>query len=206
MRVHVLYFAGVRQAVSTREESLSLPEGASLDQLWTALAGRHPEISGWKGRLKLAVNEEFAEGRTPLKEGDVVALLPPVSGGSPRARLEEAPLNPAGLAGEISGRGEGACVTFTGIVRPIEKGAPIRALSYEAYPPMAARKLEAVCDEARARFPILEIRISHRQGDVPAGQIAVAIVVTSERREAALAACRFAIERVKEIVPIWKIS
>ncbi len=206
MRVRVLYFAGLRQATGTGEEILTIRDGVSAGDLWKTLESRHADLVPWRARLKIAVNEEFASEETPLQEGDVVALLPPVSGGSGRARIERAPLNAQRLAAEITGHGAGACVTFTGIVRPDEKGTPIRSLTYEIYPGMAEKKLEAVCDETLARFPIREIRIGHRHGEIPAGEAALAIAVASERREAAFEACRFAVERLKEIVPIWKIA
>lgn len=202
MRVTVLFFAGVRETLATSGEPVDLPAGSDVGALWQALARKHPDLSRWEGRLKIAVDEEFATPETPLAEGSVVALLPPVSGGTGRARLTAEPLRPESLMQDVPGAG--ACVTFAGTVRPTENGVPVLGLRYEAYTPMAERKLEAVCDEALARFPVLDIRISHRHGMVSAGEHAVLVIVWSERRDAAFDAARFAIERVKEIVPIWK--
>lgn len=204
VRVSVLYFAGVRQEIGRPGEAFDLTPGASVETLWRVLVERHPALLPWEGRLQIAVNEEFARRETPLADGSVVAILPPVSGGAGRARLSTEPLRLDALLAELAGRGEGARVTFAGTVRPSEKGAPIAGLRYEVYASMAARKLEEVCDEALARFPILDIRIAHRQGFVPAGEDAVAIAVSAEHRAAAFDAARYAIERVKEIVPIWK--
>lgn len=204
MRVSVLYFAGVRQGIGRSEEAVDLPPGASVGTLWRTLAERHPELLRWEGRLQIAVNEEFARRETPLADGSVVAILPPVSGGAGRARLSAEPLRMDALLAEIAGRGEGARVTFAGTVRPSEDGRPIAGLRYEVYASMAARKLEEVCEEALARFAILDIRIAHREGLVPAGEDAVAIAVSAEHRAAAFDAARYAIERVKEVVPIWK--
>ncbi len=202
MRVTVLFFAGVRQALGISSEPFDLPEGSRVGALWQVLSERHPPLARWEDRLKIAVNEEFADRSTPLAEGSVVALLPPVSGGAGRAVLTSEPLRPESLLRDVPGAG--ACVTFAGTVRPAENGVPIQGLRYEAYTAMAERKLEAVCDEALARFPLLDIRIVHRHGVVPAGANAVLVAAWSERRDAAFDAARFAIERIKEIVPIWK--
>lgn len=204
MRVEVLYFAGLRQALGLSRETVSLPAGASVAALHRLLEEKHPPLVPWRDRIRVAVNEAFAVPETPLSNGDTVALLPPLSGGAPRAWIVEEPIDPLALLAGAAADGSGACVTFTGIVRPTEKGERIAALEYEIYPGMAERQLDAVCAETMRRFPIQDVRIVHRCGNVPAGAAAVAIAVWSERREAAFDACRFAIERLKEIVPIWK--
>ena len=110
------------------------------------------------------------------------------------------------LARRILGKGEGALATFEGIVRPEGPAAEHGHLDYDAYGPMAERKLAQVAGEARRRFPILDIAIAHRHGPVPVGEVAVAIAVTAKHRKASFEACAFAIDRVKEIVPIWKMG
>lgn len=204
MRVRVLYFAACRQAAGTGEEEVDLPAPPTVAGLWSALLARHPSLAGWEGKAKIAVDEELAGPDAPLRGGETVAVLPPLSGGMPEAALVDGPVSAAELAGALSRQGGGAVATFEGIVRPREGDRAIAGLRYEVYETMALRKLQEVAREAMERFRLIDVRIAHRRGFVPAGEAAVAIAVAAERREAAFEACRFAIERLKEIVPIWK--
>ncbi len=120
--------------------------------------------------------------------------------------LTEAPVSAEALARALGGNGEGAVVTFEGVVRPEGPAASAGHLDYDAYAPMAERKLSEVEAEARSRFGILAIAIAHRHGPVPVGEAAVAIAVCSRHRREAFEACAFAIDRIKQIVPIWKMG
>ncbi len=123
-----------------------------------------------------------------------------------RILLTEGKVGTDTLVRELSGHGEGAMATFEGIVRPEGPAAVSGHLDYDAYAPMAEAKLGQVAAEARRRFGILDVSIAHRHGPVPVGEVAVAIAVASKHRKEAFAACAFAIDRVKEIVPIWKMG
>ncbi len=120
--------------------------------------------------------------------------------------LTKGRINAEALAKALSGRGEGAVATFEGVVRPEGPAAENGHLDYDAYAPMAEAKLKQVVEEAVARFKVLDVSIAHRHGAVPVGEVAVAIAVVSKHRQEAFAACAFAIDRVKEIVPIWKMG
>lgn len=120
--------------------------------------------------------------------------------------LTTSPVSADALAKTLAGRGEGALVTFEGIVRPEGEAARLGRLDYDAYAPMAEAKLAQVLAEARARFDILDIAIAHRHGPVKVGEVAVAIAAAALHRKAAFEAASFAIDRVKQIVPIWKMQ
>lgn len=106
---------------------------------------------------------------------------------------------------EVVSRGDtGAVVTFVGTTRDHNVGRRVHRLEYEAYPEMAEREMERIAEEAKKRFAVSEVAIAHRIGTVEIGEASVAIAVSAAHRGAAFDACRFAIDRLKEIVPIWK--
>ena len=103
-----------------------------------------------------------------------------------------------------AGAGSGAVATFTGLVRDHNQGRRVRFLEYEAYEPLAVRALERIVEEARGHWPSVRLAIHHRIGRLEIGEASVIIAAMSPHRADAFAACRYAIERVKQIVPIWK--
>ncbi len=141
---------------------------------------------------------------TALADGDEVAFLPPVAGGAGRCVLSEAPLDPAAVVARVSGPNAGGLVTFSGAVRDHARGQRIRHLEYEAYPGMAEREMEKVCDEAEKRWPGVRVAIAHRVGRLEIGDLAVVVAVAAPHRAEAFEAARFAIDTLKETVPIWK--
>jgi molybdopterin synthase catalytic subunit len=116
------------------------------------------------------------------------------------------PLDLQALTRELAGTGsgEGAVATFTGLVRDHNQDRRVRFLEYEAYEPLAVRALARIVDEARAAWPAVRLAIHHRTGRLEIGEASVIIVATAPHRADAFSACRYAIERVKQIVPIWK--
>ncbi len=119
-------------------------------------------------------------------------------------RIVEEPIDLAALVRLVADPGAGAVVTFSGTTRNESGGRPVRSLTYEAYPEMAERKLGEIGREARERHEILRIAIHHRVGTLPVGEVSVGIAVSAPHRAPAFAACRFAIERIKEDLPVWK--
>jgi molybdopterin synthase catalytic subunit len=158
------------------------------------------------GALLLAVNQEFARGSTPLHDGDEVAFIPPVSGGGGNDffRITRSPIAVSDLAKQLRAPQDGAVVVFEGIVRNHSRGRATLYLEYEGYEPMAIRKMEELGYETKQKFAIDGIGVIHRLGRLEIGETSVAIIVTAEHRRAAFAACRYAIDRLKQIVPIWK--
>jgi molybdopterin converting factor subunit 1 len=206
MKVQVLFFGLVHDLTGFDREQVELPEGESLEGLWRRYALRFPPLRELTGSVLLAVNQEIAERSCPLRDGDEVAVMPPVSGGAGEDlfRLTREAIPTAVLAGELKAPEDGAVVVFEGIVRNYGHGKRTRRLEYEAYEPMAIRKMQEIGQEAKEKFHIDRIGMIHRLGRVEIGETSVAIVVTSAHRPAAFEACQYAIDRLKQVVPIWK--
>lgn len=113
-------------------------------------------------------------------------------------------LDPGVLLKIVDARGTGAVASFLGLVRDHNQGRRVLHLVYEAYEPLADRALQHIVDEARGQWPSALLAIHHRIGRLEVGEVSVAIAAASPHRAAAFAACRYAIERIKQIVPIWK--
>jgi len=203
MQVRVLYFAVVRERLKRDEESLELPAGASVAAAWSALVAAHAELASLGAVVKIAVNEEIAPSERVLVDGDVLALIPPVAGGSGLFRLSDEPLQLDEVVRAVGGDEQGGLVTFTGVVRRQSRGKRIVRLEYEAYRPMAERVLARLGAELAGEFGV-RVAIVHRVGALAVGELAVVIAVSAPHRAAAFDACRAAIDRLKESVPIWK--
>ena len=150
------------------------------------------------------MNREYVEGTRVLAEGDEVALIPPVSGGVDLYEITEAPLSLDALVKAVGQNTSGAVASFLGIVREFARGRQVQYLEYDAYPEMATAAMRQIGDEIRTRWPVDTIAIVHRIGRLTIGEASVAIAISSAHRHEALEACAYAIERLKEIVPIWK--
>ncbi len=194
MKVTVRLFAGLRERAGWSSREL---EAASVADVWAALdLGDEPE------GLLYAVNKEYAERDRALADGDEVALIPPVSGGA--FLLSDGPLSLDAAVAEVASADAGAIATFTGTVRRASRGRDVQYLEYEAYEGMAEQTMAALAEELRARHDLLEVAIHHRVGRVEIGEPSVVIAVAAAHRAAALAACREAIDTLKQTVPLWK--
>ena len=204
MRVRVLYFAVVRERLGRDEETLELADGADVRAAWAELERRHPELGALRSVVKLAVNEEFAPLERGLAEGDVIALIPPVAGGAGLFRVSDEPLSLDEVVRAVTVEEHGGVVTFSGVVRRQSRGKRIVRLEYEAYRPMAERKLAEIGAQLAEEQPGVRVAIVHRVGKLAVGDVAVVIAASAPHRAAAFEACRAAIDRLKESVPIWK--
>jgi len=206
MQIKVLFFAVTRDLTGLQQDLTEFPEGANLDALWGRYATRFPRLNDLSGALVLAVNQEVADRARALKDGDEVAFLPPVSGGSNSDYflLTHSPIPTADLVRQQIASQDGAVVVFEGVVRNNSRGRKTLHLEYEAYEPMAIRKMEEIGAEVRRKFEIDHIGMMHRLGRLEIGETSVAIIVTSAHRGPAFGACQFAIDRLKQVVPIWK--
>jgi molybdopterin synthase catalytic subunit len=204
VRVAVKLFGAVREGIGEKELSVALPEGARVRDLVALLARDHEVVDRLGERLATSVNLEVVPRETVLRDGDEVALLPPVAGGAGRCWLSERPLDAAAVSARVSGPGMGGIVVFVGAVRDEARGRAIRHLEYEAYPGMAEREMERIADEAAGRWPGARVAIAHRTGRLEIGEVAVVVAAAAPHRAEAFAACRFAIDTLKERVPIWK--
>jgi len=164
----------------------------------------HPALRPLLPSLKIAVNHEYVDAERILTEEDEVALIPPVSGGVDVFEIVGSPLSLDALATAVGRTTSGAIATFLGVVRGRSRGREVSYLEYDAYPEMALAKMRQIGEEIRARWPVDCVAIVHRVGRLEVGDASVAIAVSSPHRREALQACAHAIERLKEIVPIWK--
>lgn len=207
MQVTVRLFGSLREATGAKELAVRLPDGARLGELAALLAREHPAFASMEPKLRAAVNHEVAERDQPLSDGDEVAFLPPVAGGSaaaPRCTISERALDVGAVVARVVGPDAGGIVTFVGTVRDASRGHAIRHLEYEAYPGMAEREMEKIADAAAAQWPGARVAMAHRTGHLAIGEIAVVIAASAPHRAEAFAACRYAIDTLKQQVPIWK--
>ena len=204
MTVRVRVFASVREILGRAEVVVEVPEGATAGSVLDRLIADYPTLRGLAPVLRLAVNQEYAEGSRALAVGDEVAVLPPVSGGADLYEVTVERLALARLVEAVSRNTSGAVASFLGVVREFARGRQVHYLEYDAYPEMATATMRQIGAEIRARWPVDGIAIVHRTGRLAIGEASVAIAVASAHRHEALQACAYAIERLKEIVPIWK--
>jgi molybdopterin synthase catalytic subunit len=195
MHVTVRLFAGLRERAGTGK--LELDDVTTVADVWPALGlGDEP------GGLLYAVNRAYVEQTHELHDGDEVAVIPPVSGGSFRISAE--PLDVAAVIAEASDDEAGAVASFVGTVRRHSRGRTVIYLEYEAFEEMAEPMLRALADELTAKHSLSKVAIHHRVGRVEIGEPSVAISISAPHRGAALAACTEAIDTLKETIPLWK--
>lgn len=202
MRVTVRCFAQLRELATDRCE-LALADGSSVADAWAAVAARYPAIEPHRRYVRAARNSVYAPWDEPLADDDVIAFLPPVSGGATTA-LAAGPIDVTALERAVADAGTGAVVTFVGRARErADDGREVVELEYEVYPEMAESVLVEIAVEAEGRWDV-RVAVTHRHGVVPIGEAAVAIVTASMHRAEAYEASRFVIEAIKERLPIWK--
>jgi molybdopterin synthase catalytic subunit len=206
MKVNILFFGPARELTGFEREQVEIAPGETVGELQARYESRFPRLRGMSGSLLAAVNQEVAERSHVLQDGDEVAFLPPVSGGAEEDfyRITREPISTQELADQLKAPEDGAIVIFEGIVRNHSRGRKTVYLEYEAYEPMAVRKLEEIGREAKEKFAIHHLGIIHRVGRLEIGETSVVIVVSAAHRSPAFAACHYALERLKQIVPIWK--
>jgi MoaE-MoaD fusion protein len=194
MTVRVRLFAGLRERAGWAQREIDV---SSVAEVWPAL-----DLGDEPNGLLYAVNKEYATRDQALADGDEVALIPPVSGGA--FLLSEEPLSLERVVEEVRDDEAGAIATFTGTTRIHSRNRIVTHLDYEAYEGMAERVMAEIADGLRARYELRAIAIHHRIGRVGIGETSVVIAVSAAHREAALAACKDAIDELKERVPLWK--
>ena len=208
MELQVKLFATLRDRAGSAHVNVDLPDEATVSVLLDRLAAAQPQLAPTIATCVVAVNQEFAFGSTPIRSGDEVALFPPVSGGSfpEMLRITAGPIDLNELVAAVTLPSTGAVCTFTGTVRGVSSDHATAQLHYEAYTPMAEAKLKQVADEIRARWPLVQgIAIVQRVGRLNVGEFTVLIAVSAGHRDQGVfEAARYGIDRLKEIVPVWK--
>ncbi len=204
MKVTIRYFAAIREAVGRSTETRDVPDAFTAGDLIDSIIASHPAVQALQRTSRVMINHVYAERGRPLREGDEIALIPPVSGGSGEFAVTEQPIDMQALSERVASSRAGAIATFAGAVRDHARGRGVMVLEYEAYPEAAEKALEQIGDEIRERWDVEGVAIVHRTGRLSIGEISVGIAVSSAHRAEAFDACRHAIERIKQIVPIWK--
>jgi len=203
MLVHARCFAVLRELSAARCD-LDLPDGASVDDAWSALAARFPVLAPHRPFVRAARNAAYVRWEAVLADGDEVAFLPPVSGGAGLTGLTDWPIDVGSLERSVAADTDGALVTFVGRARNrADDERNVIELEYEAFAPMAESVLAEIAAEATERWQAT-VAVVHRTGLVRIGEAAVAIVTAAPHRAEAYEANRFVIEAIKERLPIWK--
>lgn len=229
MEISIRAFASYREAIGSPRVLVEVPADATPDVVWQHLADRFPRLQRLPRPFAFAINDEYVDAATPLRARDELVLIPPVSGGSdeptrptqptqptqpkqpaqppqliPWVALIEKPIDVNGLLERVRHRDAGAVVLFLGTVRDHNYGRSVRFLEYEAYERKAVEEMTRVVEAATRRWPLLNIAMEHRLGHLDVGDISVAIAVAAAHRREAFEAGRFAIDTLKQTVPIWK--
>jgi molybdopterin synthase catalytic subunit len=206
----------LKEVVGRASEPLELADGSLLEAVFRHYSDLFPRLGEAGKSVVMARNQEFAPLSTPLVDGDEIAFLPPVSGGSDpylhkieddaghffaltRQRIDAEGLGTQILAGE-----DGALVNFQGVVRNNTKGRPTRYLEYECYERMAIKKMAEIGHEIARAHQISRIAIVHRLGRMEIGETSVAVIAAAPHRRPAFEAALEGINRLKKLVPIWK--
>jgi molybdopterin synthase catalytic subunit len=205
MKVSLRLFAGLRELVGERQISLELADSATIADLRQRLAADYPAVGPLLPNVAFAVDDEYVTLDERLRDGVEVALIPPVSGGSGDLyRITTEPLVADELVALVQRDEAGAIDLFYGVVRDNTDGRAVLRLEYEAHEAMALAKMREVGEAVKARFPICEIGVWHRVGTLQIGESSLLVAVSSAHRKEAFEACHWAVDRIKEVVPVWK--
>ncbi|MBM3757347.1 MAG: molybdopterin converting factor subunit 1 [Acidobacteria bacterium] len=216
MRVNVLFFGVLRDIAGQRECSVEVEEGITAAGLFDYFVSRFPTLEQVRKSTMVARNQEFSDPSTVLADGDEVALLPPVSGGTAWSRklvsgeqsnfygITREPIDAAALAKELLQPRDGAFVNFEGVVRDNTKGRATKFLEYECYEAMAIKMMAQIGDEIAANHAISRIALVHRLGRMEINETSVAVIAFAPHRGPAFEAAREGINKLKKLVPIWK--
>lgn len=222
MRVRVRLFARYREAAGQERLEVDLPEDGTVEAAWSAVVARHPALAQYRPYTLFAVGHDYVSPEHPLKPGDELCLFPPVSGGKSSEEASPAPAEPAteqpdlyrvvahplsaeAVAAAVEDPGAGGVVIFAGVVRNETGGRRVKFLEYEAHAPMAEAKLREIGAAVHRRWPgVRRVAILHRVGRLEIGETSVLVAVSAAHRADAFEACRYAIDTLKQTVPVWK--
>jgi molybdopterin converting factor subunit 1 len=220
VHVKVLFFGMLKDIVGRSEDHIEMADGARVESVFTRYAHDFPQLTDLESSIVLACNQEFCDRSAAVREGDEIAFLPPVSGGSGNPEcytheihhpdtgsffaLTREAIDTRGLARQLLRGEDGAVVDFEGVVRNNTKGRATKFLDYECYEPMAVKMMAEIGREILVAHAIGRIAMVHRLGRLQIGEASVAVVVTAPHRKPAFEAALEGINRLKRIVPIWK--
>lgn len=212
----MLFFGQLKDIVGRSEQILELEEGSTLNSIWLRFASQHPALEGLRKSVVFAKNQQFSPPETPVIDGDEVAYLPPVSGGSAKYShmiedpqghffaLTRQPIDLDELRARVRRDEDGAIDAFEGVVRNNTKGRATKRLDYECYEAMAINLMAQIGLEIAAAHAIGRIAMVHRLGTMEVGETSVVVIVSAPHRRPSFEAALEGINRLKKLVPIWK--
>ncbi len=214
MRVKVLFFGQLKDLVGRSSDEIELPSGASLETIFRYYSSQMPKLAAMAGSVAMARNQRFAHPTEAVEDGDEVAIMPPVSGGTGWlasverngvfAAVTRDPIDSRAMVERAQGDGDGAVIVFEGVVRDNSAGRRTLYLDYECYVPLAVQQLEEIGCGLLERHAIHGVALVHRIGRLRIREASVSIVVASAHRRPAYDASLEAINEVKRRVPVWK--
>ncbi len=207
MRIKVLFFGILRDVTGLREDSIEIPEGGLASSVFDHYVAQFPRLGDMSRSIVLAVNQRFCEPSLELRDGDELAVLPPVSGGAGADNyfaLTREPIDAAAIARRMLRGEDGAIVTFEGVTRDNTNGRPTRYLEYECYEAMALMTMGEIGEDIAKAHQISRIAMVHRLGRVEIGETSVVVIATAPHRRPAFEAALEGINKLKKMVPVWK--
>jgi len=216
MKIEVLFFGVVKEITGLTATLVQLEDGATVQAAFDHFAAEFPALNAMSRSIVLAVNQQFVPRTQFLRDGDELAFMPPVSGGTgewlqmiedPQGHffaLTRDPIDAQALSARLVEGRDGAVVTFDGVVRNNSKGRETLFLEYEAYEAMAVQVMARIGRAVATAYEISRIGMIHRVGRLEIGESSIVVVVASPHRKAAFEACADAMDRVKRLVPVWK--
>ena len=209
IRVRLVTFGPLKSIIAAGGEWREVSPDATVADLLADLCHQGVSDEDVFRSAAIAVNQEYSARTRQLHEGDEVAILPPVSGGTggmrtPMVSLVHEPIDAAAIVSAVKYAADGAVCVFDGIVRDNSRGRRTLHLDYEAYDAMALKQMHLLRSEAITHFGVRDVAIVHRLGRLVVGETSILIVVASAHRGAAFDACRWVIDTLKKTVPIWK--
>ena len=215
MQVKVLFFGVLKDITGKSIDVVDIPDNFGLQDVLVRYCTSFPQLAQLLPALAISINRDYAASDSKLHNGDEIALMPPVSGGSGseqkeilhgefRCALIHHVIDVQEISKRIKRSSDGAIATFEGIVRDNSRGRKTLYLSYEAYDTMALKQMGSLAFEAAQKFSVRDVAVIHRLGRLDVGETSVLIVVASAHRRQGLDACRWLIDTVKRTVPIWK--
>lgn len=207
VKVVVSYYAAARELAGCESSTFEFEaDRVAQAELRSAVATRFPGLADFLSRMRFAINDEFASGSEELRDGDRVDVLPPVAGGAEitRCRIVYETISIDDTRRAVEHPGAGGICTFCGVVRNNAEGKEVLRLDYEAHEGMAEKEMRRALDSVVSEHPGVRLAAVHRVGSLRVGDVAVCVAASAPHRDEAFAACRKAIDRIKESVPVWK--
>ncbi len=215
MQIRVLFFGLLKEFADSSEQTVEMPAGSTIENLFAHYVARYPKLEGLADSIALARNQSFAQPGELLADGDEVAFLPPVSGGTRYTHRTVTPeghifaltrqtIDSAALGREILQGIDGALCTFEGVVRNNSNGRATKFLDYECYEAMAIKLMEEIGRDIAQKHAISRLAMVHRLGRMEIGEASVVIIAAAPHRRPSFEATLEGINRLKKTVPIWK--